>query len=179
MDKDDVLQAMHGDGQCFYKIVEEKKQSIYRMAYSYTHNVEDALDIVQETVYKAYVSIAKLKNPEFFGTWFYRIAVNCALDFVKKNNKIVILTDDVLENMTGHSVTEDTEDSITLEQALGTLSEKYRTVVVLRFFEELSLEEIATVLEIPISTVKSRLYRALEKLKIEVEEVDGYVGEET
>ncbi|MDR1604843.1 MAG: RNA polymerase sigma factor [Gracilibacteraceae bacterium] len=173
MDREDVLRAMSGDGQCFYRIVEEKKQSIYRMAYSYAHNENDALDIVQDAVYKAYISISKLKSPEFFGTWFYRIALNCARDFVRQSRKITPVADEVLANIAANDMYGAREDSVDLSRALEKLGDKYRTVVLLRFFEELSLDEIAAVLEIPVSTVKTRLYRALEKLKISAEEVDG------
>jgi RNA polymerase sigma-70 factor (ECF subfamily) len=174
MDKEVVLQAMRGDGDSFYQLVEEKKQSIYRMAYSYTHNAEDALDIVQEAVYKAYTSITKLKSPEYFGTWFYRIAMNCTLDFVKKNSKVVAISDDILVNMASDEGRDTTEDRVDVQRALAALDEKDRGVVILRFFEELSLDEIAEVLQIPLSTVKSRLYRAMQKLKIEMKEVDGF-----
>ncbi|MDR1069721.1 MAG: RNA polymerase sigma factor [Gracilibacteraceae bacterium] len=173
MDREDVLRAMRGDGQSFYRIVEEKKQSVYRMAYGYARNEEDALDIVQDAVYKAYVSISKLKTPEFFGTWFYRIALNCAKDFVKKNSKVTTVADEVLVNIPDRDMYEAREERADLNRALGSLGEKYKEVVLLRFFEELSLDEIAAVLEIPVSTVKTRLYRALEKLRIKADEVDG------
>lgn len=163
MQRDLVLKAVKGDSESFYQIVKKEEDSIYRLAYSFVKNDVDALDIVQDAVYKAFISISKLKNPEFFGTWLYRITINCAKNFVKNSKKVVYLEDSKLENFLIH--TENCDEVMDLQEAFEMLDQKYKTVIILRFFEELTLKEIAMVLEIPLSTVKTRLYRGLKQLK--------------
>lgn len=77
-----VLKAIRGDDDAFYILIENRKAMLYKTAFAYVKNKEDALDIVSDTVYKAYLSIDKVKSPEFFNTWMTRILINCALDFV-------------------------------------------------------------------------------------------------
>jgi RNA polymerase sigma-70 factor, ECF subfamily len=84
-----VRMAQKGNHQAFCQLVDEKKESLYRIAYSYVKNKEDALDIVSETVYKALISIERLKNPQHFHTWFTRILINCAINHIQKNKKLV------------------------------------------------------------------------------------------
>ena len=96
--KDKVKKAIRGDDEAFEYIVNNCKERLYRTAFAYVKNEEQALDVVQETVYKAYVSIEKLKNPEYFNTWITRILINNALTVIKKNSKIVYLDNNELIN---------------------------------------------------------------------------------
>jgi len=86
-----VEKAMNGEEESFRCLVQQRKESIYRIAYSYVKNADDTLDIVQETVYKAFISIKKLKYPEYFNTWLTRITINCAVDFLKQKNRLIYL----------------------------------------------------------------------------------------
>jgi len=76
----EVLRAMHGNRESFHALIEANQEKLYRIAYSYVHNQHDALDIVQDAVYRAFVSIKNLKHAEYFNTWLVRIVINCALD---------------------------------------------------------------------------------------------------
>lgn len=168
--KDIVLKAIKGDAQSLCKLIEDKKNSIYKIAYSYVNNREDALDIVQEVVYKVYCSITGLRQPEYFNTWVTRITINCSINHINKSKKVVYVSEyfdeDVSDEFNG------TEEIMDLRTALEKLEIKYKTVVILRYFEDMTLEEISRTLEIPLNTVKTHLYRALKILRIKLEEVE-------
>lgn len=139
-------------------------EAMYRLAYTYVRNEEDALDIVQESVYKAIKHSAAVKQESYIKTWLWRIVMNTALDFIRKNQK-EIAVDTFYENGREDSY----RDFDTIE-ALNVLTEKEKAVVVLRFFEDQKLSEIARTLNENTNTVKTILYRSLKKLKLELTE---------
>ena len=149
------------------------KTLFYRLAYSYVKNNDDALDVVQESIYKAFASIDYLKDFSNIKTWFYRIVVNTSLDFIRKRKKEILTDKEFLLN--NDTSTVDHYIDIDLERALETLAEKYRSIIVLRFFEDLKLEEIAEILDENVNTVKTRLYKALEVLRISINGEDKEV----
>ena len=138
----------------------------YRLAYSYVKNVDDALDIVQESTFKAISSANALKNPSYIKTWFYRIIVNTSLDFLRKEGRVRPTEDELLEFLNSQVV--DNYKDFDLEEALDRLPDEHRIIVVLRFFEDLKLKEIADILDENINTVKTRLYKSLELLRVEL-----------
>jgi len=146
--------------------VVENKEKHYRIAYSYVKNADDALDIIQESIFKALVSLNTLKNPEFMKAWFYRILINCSLDFIRKQKKIITLDNEVLYSYVNEF--NDTYADIDLHRALDELPDNYRSIVILRFFEDLKIEEVAEILNENINTVKTRLYKSLNKLRVKM-----------
>ena len=146
----------------------DNKEKYYRLAFSYVRNADDALDIVQESIYKAFLSIDKIENPEYIKTWFYRIVVNNSIDFLRKNKKVTAMEADVLESY-GTGI-EDRYEDIDLHRAIEALSPDYKSIITLRYFEDLKIEEVAKVLNENTNTVKTRLYRALKILRIEMRE---------
>lgn len=149
------------------------KTLFYRLAYSYVKNNDDALDVVQESIYKAFSSISHLNDFSNIKTWFYRIIVNTSLDFIRKSKKEIITDKEFL--LSNDTSTVDHYIDLDLERALETLAEKYRSIIVLRYFEDLKLEEIAEVLDENVNTVKTRLYKALEVLRISMDDEDKEV----
>ena len=159
MDRLDEQIAVHAD---------KYKNNYYRLAYSYVRNQDDALDIVQESVVKAISSMDSLKDPHSTKTWFYRIVVNTSLDFLRKRKRVSPMEEEVLAGLdTGEA---DRYEDIDLKKALDQLPDKYRTVVVLRFFEDLKIEEISEILNVNVNTVKTRLYASLDKLRLTLDE---------
>ncbi|KMZ44202.1 MULTISPECIES: sigma-70 family RNA polymerase sigma factor [Bacillales] len=149
------------------RFIMENKENVYRLAFSYVKNAEDALDVVQDSIHKALSSLEALKSEGSMKSWFYRIVVNTSLDFLRKQKKIKLMDDKTLEL---HSpIIEDAYHDIDLEKALEELPHTFRTVVILRYFEDLKIEEIAEVMNENISTVKTRLYQALRKLRIKMD----------
>lgn len=135
-------------------------KKLYRLAYSYVHNENDALDIVQESAYKAIKNSHSLKSPQYVGTWIYRIVINESISFLRKHKQQTV------ELYEADGEMEDRYTDLDLRQALEQLEPLDKTVVVLRFFEGMQLNQIAQAMDENLSTVKSRLYRSLKKLKL-------------
>ena len=151
----------------------ESRERHYRLAYSYVKNSEDALDVVQESICKAMSSLHTLQSPEHLRTWYYRIVVNTALDFLRKRKKLVPVEEVFMPEE--HSHIPDQALEMDLHQALDQLPESSRTIVTLRYFEDLTLDEISAVTGIHLSTVKTRLYQSLKRLRqiLDYEEKGG------
>ncbi len=147
----------------------ESQALSYRLAYSYVKNENDALDIVQESICKAFSKVeTSLKNPEHMKTWFYRIVVNTSLDFLRKQSKIRPVDHETIEAYDDGR--EDVYEDLDLKQAMELLPEMYQTIIILRFYEDLKIEEIALITNENLNTVKTRLYKALKLLKLEIKE---------
>ena len=135
-------------------------EKYYRMAYSYVFCEQDAMDIVQEGAYRAILKSDLLKQPKYVDTWICKIVINEALRFLKKNK----LASVDMESLPEQGKEDEVED-IDLQRALDKLDEQERAIVVLRYFEEEKLENIGKTMNLNVNTVKSRLYRAMDKLK--------------
>lgn len=150
------------------KIVEELLLSnydrYYRLAYSYVQNEADAGDIVQNGAYRAIKSSAGLKNEEYASTWLYRIMLNEIFRFCGQQ-KTESLSEELQE-----AQMEDCYEDIDLKRALEALPDEDRMIVELKYFEDMKLEDIASVLDENVNTVKSRLYRSIHKLRVRLEE---------
>ncbi|MDQ0859946.1 sigma-70 family RNA polymerase sigma factor [Bacillus sp. V2I10] len=169
--KNKVKRAKNGDDLAFQELIELHKDKLYRIAYMYVKNESDTLDIVHETIYKAFISIKKLKSDDYFTTWITRILINCALDYIRKQKKLVFFD--------GRKETESednhfpVEDRIVLFDAIDQLEQKYKTIIILKYYKDLTLQQIAEVLDCPIGTAKVNLHRALKKLRIHLKEVQA------
>lgn len=149
-------------------LVTSVQDQLYRMAYGYVHNREDALDIVQDTIYKGYISYHKVKEPAYERTWITRILINTALDFIKKQKRILPME---MEHLTDEKQeVEKTHDKLILKEALDKLDGQEKAIIMMRYFEDIKLSEIAETLKLPLSTIKSKMYRALKKMQIELGE---------
>lgn len=176
-DKDKVSNACKGDSNAFSDLIQERKVDIYKFAYTYMKNSDDALDIVHEVVYKAFISVKKLKKPENFNAWLIRITVNCCVDHLKKSNKQACFEENYinpkdLEQLSDSQDNLNLISSIDLFNAIDKLKIEQRTVVILKYYQDLTLTQIADVLVCPLGTVKTRLNKALSILRMELKE--GY-----
>ncbi|MFD2614849.1 RNA polymerase sigma factor [Paenibacillus gansuensis] len=142
----------------------QHKDNAYRLAYTYVRNPNDALDIIQEAIQKALAASKSLKDVSHAKSWFYRIVINTALDFLRKKKNVMTLDEETLE--TYGLCSKDTYRDFDLEHAMNLLPPLYRSVVVLRYFEDMKIEEIALVLNENVNTIKTRLYEALRKLRL-------------
>lgn len=142
------------------------QEQFYRIAYSYVKNQHDALDIVQASVEKALRASDRIKEPKFLSTWFTRILINTSIDYLRKRKREV-LTDTMEEWMGGQA--EPLTDRLDLYDALDALEPEEKSLVVLRFFEDLRFQDMAEVLDMNINTVKTKTYSVLKKLKMEWE----------
>lgn len=149
----------------FITFIRTQQNSLYLLAYSYTKNEQDALDVVQDSIQKGWLALEKLTNRDQMKSRFYTILVRTAIDLLRKQKRVELIGDGSLLLLSE----EDSYLNLDLQQALHRLPLHLREVVVLRYFEDLKIEDVAHILTIPLSTAKSRLYRALKLLKIELE----------
>lgn len=168
-----IKRAIKGDSNAYTEIIKGYKEYLYKMAFLYVKNEELALEVLQETVYKGFMNISKLKKSEYFKTWITRILINTAIDIQKSMKKTVPIDDEcVLESKPiGISV----EERIDLYRAIDYLKDKYKTVIIMKYFDDMKISQIASLMSIPESTVKTYLSRAKKELGCFLEE--GYLNE--
>ena len=162
-----VKKAKRGNEKAFQELIEFEKNKLFRIAYLYVKNEADALDIVQDTIYEAFISIKQLKDPSYFSTWISRILINTSLDFIKKNSRVMPMS---IGDKTPHQETLPLEDKLVLVEAIERLEIQYKTVIIFRYYKDLSIKQIAEILECPEGTVKTRLHRAVHQLKLDLKE---------
>lgn len=147
----------------------ENQNKFYRLAYSYVRNREDALDVVQNSVCKALEYYGDLKNEHAVKTWMYRIIVNESLHAIRERKKGSFLEDEDKEAVYEEKGFENYDS---LYEHINRLDEDVQTVIKLRFYEDMALKDIAEIMDMNLSTIKSKLYRGLESLKLSMKEED-------
>ncbi len=155
--------SIKGDLLAFTELMKRHKVYLYKIAYSYIKDEQKALDILQETTSKGLINVSKLKEPQFFKTWITRILINIAIDYSKKESNIVYLNDEVLINDYIENV--GIEEKLDLYDAIDMLNDKYKMVIILKYFNDMTYEQIGSSMDIPVNTVKSHLRRARLELK--------------
>ena len=167
-----------GDQNAYAEIVELYKEKVYRICYRMLGNRHEAEDAAQEAFIRAYVNIDTYNPAMKFSSWLYRIATNLSIDKLRKKKPDVYLDEEVsgAEGLTMYSQLpaadaspEDTVETLelqeTVQKAIQKLPEKYRSVIVLKYIEDLSLQEISEIHDLPIGTVKTRIHRGREALR--------------
>ncbi|GFN34076.1 sigma-70 family RNA polymerase sigma factor [Paenibacillus xylaniclasticus] len=170
-----VKRAQQGDEEAYVELFGQHEAHIYRTAYVYLGNQEDALDVVQETAYRSFKSIGRLKEPQYFRTWLIKIAISCSIDLLRKRNKEAQWRSEYWTDLKAGD-DGDLPLAISLKDMIETLDEEEKHVVILRFYYDMTIREAAELLRIPLGTGKTLLYRALRKLRIRVEEEEVYGG---
>jgi RNA polymerase sigma-70 factor (ECF subfamily) len=177
-EKELLYRAQNGDEGAFQQIVDKYKRQMYYLALDLTGNHYDAEDLSQEAFVKAYTSIQGFRGEAKISSWLHRIVVNAHLDERRKKSLTLLRTSDELnESLTIHSTSssgfetnperkmEQSKMQEHIEEALKTLTNRERTIFVLRHYQEHALKEIAEMLELSEGTVKSFLFRAIKKLQ--------------
>lgn len=151
--------------ECVETFILENIDSLYRYAYTYMKRKEEAEDVVSESVEKALKASKSLKQPEFVKTWVYKIVSNTALNHIKRKNKVEVLSYEEMPD----GGTFDDYSNLDFNGLINSLEVKYRSVIVLRFMEDMKIGDISKILGINENTVKTRLYTALKMIKREME----------
>ena len=181
-DRELVAAAKRGEPQAFETLLKKYRKSVYYMLLKMVKNADDAEDLTQEAFAKAFNSIEKFDSKYAFSTWLFRIATNNCINFIRKKRVQTVSIDQPVEGDDGSNMKFDVRDEDLdpnehmlkqqrkkyLNMAIKRLPEKYRILVELRYFQELSYEEVAQELEIPLGTVKAQLFRARELLNQEL-----------
>ncbi|MQR93675.1 RNA polymerase sigma factor SigW [Fictibacillus phosphorivorans] len=173
-----VTQVKKGDQEAFEGIVDLFKDKIYRHCFRMVGNGHEAEDLAQETFLRAYRNIGKYNSEYKFSTWIFRIATNLCIDRLRKKKPDYYLDAEVpgtdgatmysqlsSEEPLPEEVVTDNEEWNELQAEIMKLPEKYRTAILLKYVEDLSLEEISKIMDIPVPTVKTRIHRGREALK--------------
>jgi RNA polymerase sigma-70 factor, ECF subfamily len=166
-----VEAARQGDKQAFSRLVQAYQRPVYNLTYRMLGNSEEAEDAAQETFLRAYARLSQYDPQMKFSTWVFSIANHHCIDRLRKRKVTHISIDDnpVLENLQvdgpqpeHHAL--DREQSLELQALINLLEPEYRTPLVLRYWEEMSYEEIAEAMGVTVAAVKSRLFRARQQL---------------
>lgn len=147
---------------------EASKEKMYRFAYCYVKNEQDALEILSEATCKAYGSLSHLREPEYFDSWMGQIIIRTALDYLKKQKRMVPKeeADDFTDTLDGFSDPfEQTETKLDVYAAMEYLMPEERTLIILKYFEEKSFREIGVFMNLSEATVKTKIYRSLKKMR--------------
>jgi RNA polymerase sigma-70 factor, ECF subfamily len=169
-----VAQSLAGDQLAFQRLVERHQTRLFSLVRHYTRNAVEIEDLVQETLLKAYARLASFQSQSSFYTWLYRIATNTILDWLKRQGRNPVQSVEDIEVsmpaspravMRPDARLAQEEIARITQEILAELPEIFRTVLVLREFEDLAYQEIADVLGISIGTVESRLFRARARFK--------------
>ena len=168
----------HGDQKAFASLLDNYKDSLYYMLLKMTNNINDADDLTIEAFGKAFKNIHQYTPDYAFSTWLFKIASNNCIDFIRKKKKNTFSIDKTFEGVDGNEVssdlpspTLDPEENFIrhqkielMREVVGKLKPHYQTLIELRYFKELSYDEIAELLDLPLGTVKAQLFRAREFL---------------
>ena len=168
-----VKKAIKGNEDAFETLITNHSDKLYRTAYLYVRNKEDALDVLQETTYKAFISIHQLKSPEYFGTWLTKILIRTAYDRLNKK-KGTVLTGDLFLDHAMENKTNNVESKLDLTNAISTLNHDYQTVIILFYYHDLAIKNIAETMDKPEGTIKTYLHRAKKELKKVLEGANHY-----
>ncbi|MBD8841717.1 sigma-70 family RNA polymerase sigma factor [Paenibacillus sp. FSL H7-0940] len=155
-----VNQAIQGDREAFIRLIRDIENSLYNTAKSMLRKEEDVADAIQETILNAYKSVHTLREPRYFKTWLFRILINECNTMLSRRSLSTAYAE-VPSDKQEHS---SPYDEVDMREAVDRLEESKRIVVVLHYFEDLSLRQVADALNISESAVKMRLTRARQEL---------------
>jgi RNA polymerase sigma-70 factor, ECF subfamily len=173
-----IQQVKKGDQQAFEEIVELYGGRVYQLTYRMLGNTHEAEDISQEAFLRAYINIERFDSTKKFSTWLYRIATNLAIDRMRKKKPDYHLDAEIAgtEGLTLYSQLasdeKDPDEQVEVfelqeevQQEIDNLPAKYRSAIILKYIQELSLKEISDILDLPVATVKTRIHRGREALR--------------
>ncbi|MGE8034906.1 RNA polymerase sigma factor SigW [Lysinibacillus sp. KCTC 33748] len=173
-----IKQVLKGDQNAFADIVSLYQHKLYQVCYRMLGNKQESEDITQEAFVRAYMNLHTFDQKRKFSTWLYRIATNLCIDRIRKKKPDYYLDAEVAgtegldmysQIAAGDQLPEEQIEQMELQDRIqyeiGRLPDKYRSVIVLKYIEELSLQEISEILDMPLGTVKTRIHRGREALR--------------
>jgi RNA polymerase sigma-70 factor (ECF subfamily) len=167
-----------GDRRAFAELVELYKDKIYHLGYRMLNQKQEAEDVVQETFLRVYTNLERYDENQKFSTWIYRIATNLCIDRLRKRKPSYSIDAEMAngEGADWHVILASkdpgpdeelilSETQTNIREAIQTLPDKYKAVVILRYLHDMSLQEIGEVLDMPVTTIKTRVHRGREFLR--------------
>jgi RNA polymerase sigma-70 factor (ECF subfamily) len=171
--------ALGGDGSCFGELVRRWERKIYGFIRRYVGNSEEARDLTQDTFTKAYQNLDRLSDPARFSSWLYKIALNeCRMLFRRQKGTFKVSLDEGgrdLDRVDRNEAVQEQglelkESVVRLRRAFSKLPKEQREVILMKEFQGLKFNEISEILDVPLSTAKSRMYLGLKTLRRIMEE---------
>ena len=173
-----IKQVLKGDQNAYADIVNLYQHKLYQVCYRMLGNKQEAEDIAQEAFIRAYINLHSYDQKRKFSTWLYRIATNLCIDRIRKKKRDYYLDAEVAgtegldmysqiasDEQLPEEAIEQMELQDRIQYEISRLPDKYRSVIVLKYIEELSLQEISEILDMPLGTVKTRIHRGREALR--------------
>lgn len=155
-----VRAAQKGDDQAFLHLMDSSKERLYRIALAYLRSEPEALEAVQETTCRAYQHLGKLKQPDYWGTWVVRILLNACADEHRRQRRALPVSE-----ASRVSFADSSDIRMDLGTAVDGLPREQKEIIILKYYQQFTLSEIAALLECPEGTVKTRLHKALRTLR--------------
>jgi RNA polymerase sigma-70 factor (ECF subfamily) len=170
-DPDLIARTKRGKVEAYNILVSRWEKRVFNYLLRLVGNREDAMDLSQEVFLKAYQSLGKLQDPARFGPWLFRIAHNEAFSHLRRKRPEVELSSEAAGSIPRPRL-EPIELTLAVQRAMGWLSDDQREAIVLKIYQGFKFEEMAEVLSCPVSTVKSRVYSALDILRDTLAPID-------
>ncbi len=153
-------EAKKGNDSSFYMLIDHNKSKLYKIAFAFFNNEVDSLEAIQEVTYRAYINLHKLNEPKYFNTWITRILINYCKDELKRKKRVVLSSNE--QDIPYESIN---TDRVGLDSAISLLDPTLQTIIILKYFHEMTISEIAQVLKRPEGTIKTWLHKALQNLR--------------
>ncbi|MDP5275576.1 sigma-70 family RNA polymerase sigma factor [Chengkuizengella axinellae] len=164
-----VRKAQKKDHDAFYELISIHKFQLYKIAFSYFKNEQDALEAVQEVTCRAFIKIKKLKSPQYFSTWLIRILLNYCNDELKRKKRAEVKEIEISFEQNETEIL----TKVDLEKMVNLLDPKYQEVIKLKYVHDLTIPQIAAVVESPEGTVKTWLNKSLKLLRKQMKREGG------
>lgn len=158
-----VQKSRDGDISSFMSLLKEKEALIYNISFAYTKNSYDAEDCISEASIKAFDKLKQLRNEEKFHCWFISILINVCRKNIK--NKLTASSDEELIQIRDEFSYQSIDDRLMVEELLSKLRKDERDILALRYLKDYSIKEISSIMDMPLSTVKTKIYRSLNFLR--------------
>lgn len=178
-DEELVAHSIGGDAESFNQLIVRWERPIYALAYRVIGREEDARDVCQETFLRAFRALNGFRGQSKFSSWLYRIALNLCRDWIRRERRTPVVQApegvDLIQLVSAREPSESIEDLVSrrdlsrlVARAMAALPEEQRTAIILKEYHGLTFQEIATLIDCPLSTVKTRLYQGLSVLRREL-----------
>lgn len=158
-----------GREKIFEEYIKDNKEKLFKIAYIYLKNKDDAMDVIHESIVKAYSKLSNIKDLDSIDKWFIRVLVNTSIDYIRKNSKTVLMEDKDMEVLVNRSKEEGDGFNLLIEN----LDEELRLIIVLKYFHGYKIREISEILNLKESQVKNKIHKALNLLRKEIEEEES------
>lgn len=155
-----------GREKIFEEYIKDNKEKLFKVAYIYLKNKEDAMDVIHESIVKAYSKLSNIKDLNSLDKWFIRLLINTSIDYIRKNSKTILMEDKDMEVLVNRSKEEGDGFNLLIEN----LDEELRLIIVLKYFYGYKIREISEILNLKESQVKNKIHKALNILRKEIEE---------